>query len=50
VLSALLLDHIEADLGRLRFVNEVLQRGARTFAPDYLERLNETARRGDAQP
>jgi NTE family protein len=50
VLSALLLDHIEADLGRLRFLNDVLRRGARTFGQEYLERLNETARREDAQP
>jgi NTE family protein len=50
VLSALSLDHVEADLARLRFVNDVLRRGARTFGPDYLERLNETARREGAQP
>src|SRR4029453_1172779 len=50
VMSALLLDHVEADLGRMRFVNDVLRRGERTFGPDYLTRLNETAQREGAQP
>jgi NTE family protein len=50
VLSALLLDHLEADLGRMRFVNDVLRRGERTFGADYLARLNETATREGAQP
>lgn len=49
VLSALLLDPVDADIGRLRFLNDVLHRGARTFGPDFLERLNETAMREGAQ-
>ncbi len=49
VLSTLLLDPIDADIGRLRFLNDVLHRGARTFGPDYLKRLNETAAREGAQ-
>jgi NTE family protein len=50
VLSALLLDHVEADLGRMRFVNDVLRRGERTFGPEYLARLNQTAQSEGAQP
>ncbi len=50
VLSALLLDHLEADLGRMRFVNDVLRRGERTFGPGYLARLNDAASREGAQP
>ena len=50
VMNALLLDPVEADLGRMRFVNDVLRRAQRTFGAEALERLNETARREGAQP
>jgi NTE family protein len=50
VMNAVLLDPMEADLGRMRFVNDVLGRAQRTFGPDALARLNETARQEGAQP
>jgi NTE family protein len=50
VLSAMLLDPIDADLGRMRFVNDVLRRGERTFGLDFLAKLNATAARDGAQP
>jgi NTE family protein len=50
VMNALLLDPVEADLGRMRFVNEVLRRTERTFGAGALARLNETALREGAQP
>jgi NTE family protein len=50
VLSAMLLDPIDADLGRMRFVNDVLRRGERTFGPEFLAKLNATAVRDGAQP
>lgn len=40
VLGALLLDRLDADLGRMQFMNHVLARGARAFGPDFLERMN----------
>ncbi len=50
VMNAVLLDPVEADLGRMRFVNDVLRRAQRTFGEDSLARLNETARQEGAQP
>jgi NTE family protein len=40
VLNALLLDHLDTDLGRMRLVNEILRRGETAFGPDFLPRLN----------
>jgi len=40
VLNALLLDHIETDLDRMRALNEILERGERVFGPQFLERMN----------
>jgi NTE family protein len=40
VLNALLLDHLDTDLGRMRLVNEILRRGEVAFGPDFLARLN----------
>jgi len=44
VLNALLLDHIETDLGRMHVINGILERGERAFGPEFLERLNAAAR------
>jgi NTE family protein len=41
VLGALLLDRLDADLGRMHFVNSILERGARLFGPEFLPRLNQ---------
>ncbi len=40
VLSALLLDHLETDLGRMHFVNGILERGSGAYGADFVERLN----------
>jgi NTE family protein len=44
VLNALLLDHIETDLARMRVINGILERGERAFGPEFLERMNAAAR------
>jgi NTE family protein len=41
VLNALLLDHIDYDLDRLRLFNAILEQGHRTYGGDFLERINE---------
>jgi NTE family protein len=43
VLNALLLDHIETDLQRMRAINGILERGERTFGADFLARLDRAA-------
>jgi NTE family protein len=43
VLNALLLDHIETDLQRMRVINGILERGERSFGPQFLERMNSAA-------
>jgi NTE family protein len=50
VLNALLLDHVDYDVDRLRLVNAILDTGTRTYGPDFLVRINETveALRGTA--
>jgi NTE family protein len=42
VLNALLLDHVDYDVDRLRLVNGILDKGIRTYGPDFLTRINET--------
>jgi NTE family protein len=44
VLNALLLDHVDTDVGRLRLVNAILRSGADAFGPPFLGALNEAAR------
>jgi NTE family protein len=41
VLNALLLDHIDYDVDRLRLVNAILDTGTRAYGPGFLERINE---------
>jgi NTE family protein len=50
VLNALLLDHVEYDVDRLRVVNAILDTGTRAYGPEFLTRINETveAARGTA--
>lgn len=40
VLNALLLDHIDTDLARMRVMNEVIEDGEKAYGPDFLARLN----------
>lgn len=42
VLNALLLDHTDYDLDRLRGFNHMLDTGVATFGEDYLPKMNET--------
>lgn len=43
VLNALLLDHIDTDLSRMRVLNELIGEGEKAFGPDFLERVNAVA-------
>ncbi len=49
VLNALLLDHIDTDLARMRVMNEILLDGEKAYGPDFLERINEVALRERGQ-
>jgi NTE family protein len=40
VLNALLLDHVDYDVDRLRLVNAILDTGTRAYGPEFLERIN----------
>jgi NTE family protein len=42
VLNALLLDHVDYDVDRLRIVNAILETGTQTYGPEFLRRINET--------
>ena len=50
VLNALLLDHVDYDVDRLRLVNAILDTGRQAYGPGFLRRINETvtALRGTA--
>ncbi|MFN0063414.1 MAG: patatin-like phospholipase family protein [Myxococcaceae bacterium] len=50
LLNALLLDHTDYDLDRLRRFNGILESGQATFGPDFIERINETIRAARGQP
>jgi NTE family protein len=49
VLNALLLDHIDTDLARMRVMNEIFADGEKVYGPDFLERINEVADRERGQ-
>jgi NTE family protein len=40
ILNALLLDHIDTDLSRMRVMNELIDDGEKAFGADFLERVN----------
>jgi NTE family protein len=50
VLNALMLSPVDADLDRLRFVNDILTHGEIAFGPDFLERINEVGVDQGARP
>ena len=50
VLNALMLDHTDYDLDRLRRTNALLEIGEQTFGPDFIPRINETMRTARGQP
>jgi NTE family protein len=43
VLNAVMLDHLDADLARMRVMNEVIEDGQEAFGPDFVQRLNAVA-------
>ena len=43
VLNALMLSPIDADLARVRLINQIIDHGRVAFGHDFLDRLNETA-------
>jgi NTE family protein len=44
-----MLDHLDTDLARMHVMNEILSDGESAFGPDFLERINEVARRERGQ-
>jgi NTE family protein len=50
VLNALMLDHLDTDLARMRDMNELIRDGRRAFGDDFLERLNDEAYERRGQP
>jgi NTE family protein len=50
VLNALLLDPIDADLARMRLMNEILEDGEKAYGPEFLDRINTVANRERGNP
>jgi NTE family protein len=50
VLNALLLDPIDADLARMRLMNEILEDGEKAFGEEFLDRINAVANRERSNP
>jgi NTE family protein len=49
VLNALLLDHLDTDLARMRVMNEILKDGEKAFGAQFIERINSVALRERGQ-
>lgn len=49
VLNALLLDHLDTDLARMRVMNEFMRHGEAAYGPDFVDRINEIAVRERGQ-
>ncbi len=43
LLNAILLDHMDGDIARMRVMNEMIRDGETAFGPTYLDRLNEVS-------
>ncbi len=50
VLNALLLDHVDYDVDRLRVVNAILDTGVQAFGPEFLPRINGAIEKLDETP
>ncbi len=50
VLNALMLDHTDYDLDRLRRFNAIFETGIKTFGPEFLEKMNATVEAMRGQP
>jgi len=49
ILNAFLLDHVQNDFELMNRVNALIEHGEQTYGPDFLTRLNQTARRAGRQ-
>ncbi|MBK7585322.1 MAG: patatin-like phospholipase family protein [Myxococcales bacterium] len=43
IMNALLLDHLDNDLGFVNLLNDLMQSGEASFGPDFVDKLNEAA-------
>jgi NTE family protein len=43
LLNAILLDHMDGDIARMRVMNEMIRDGQQAFGPTYLDRLNDVS-------
>jgi NTE family protein len=43
IMNALLLDHLDTDLGMVNLLNDILSSGSAGFGPEFVEKLNEAA-------
>jgi NTE family protein len=50
VLNALLLDPVDADLARMRLMNEILEDGEKAYGAEFLDRINTVTDRERATP
>ncbi len=50
VLNALLLDPVDADLARMRLMNEILEDGEKAYGAEFLDRINTVANRERSNP
>ena len=50
VLNALLLDPVDADLARMRLMNEILEDGEKAYGAEFLDRINAVANRERGNP
>jgi len=50
VLNALLLDHVDYDVDRLRVVNAILDTGTQAFGPDFVPRVNAAVEKAGETP
>ena len=50
ILNALLLDAVDADLARMRLMNEILEDGEEAYGAEFLDRINTVAKRERGNP
>ena len=50
VLNAMLLDHVNADLARMRLINEILRDGQEAYGEDFVGRISQVSERHRGQP
>jgi NTE family protein len=50
VLNALMLSPLDADLARMRYINQIVDNGTAVFGPDFLQRINSVASNNSDRP